>query len=112
MNTSAVSDADLTYLELTAKHCPAELGTEANAKRILTLLEENQQLFDEKCFIDDLQDRIDTLEFQNAAVQDAVDKAEAQIGDLKQTIRELEEDNEELLETITQLEDELALADR
>ena len=36
---TTLSDADMVYLELTAKHAPAELGTEEYGKKVLALLD-------------------------------------------------------------------------
>ncbi len=88
-----ISDAELTYLELTAKHAPHELGTENNARLILLLLEENATLLDEYVCVEDLQDQ---LKDANAEIESLSDE----IDELVQTVQELEEEVEELTETV------------
>ena len=84
-----ISDAELTYLELTAKHAPHELGTEANARLILLLLAHNARLSDEQTEVESLQDEVDDLE-------DEVYRLESELSDAHDEIEELQEKIEDL----------------
>lgn len=84
-----LTDADRTYLELTAKHAPHELGTEAMAKSILLLLAENEQLTLDAQSVEALEDQITNLEVEN--------------NDIYEEIESLRRDNEELEEEIQEL---------
>ena len=83
------TDAELIYLELTAKHAPHELGTEAHARLILRLLEAHNSKSDQAEEIEALQDEVDDLE-------DEVHHLENEVSDLQDEVEELQEKVEEL----------------
>ena len=84
---SDITNADLTYLELTAKHAPQELGNEKYAKLILALIdfyEENEsevvRLADE---IGDLEEQVTDLKYDKSELADRIDTLEGELEDLK-----------------------------
>lgn len=99
MSDEALSAAELTYLEMTAKHAPNELpGSSAVVLRLVQELlargEPEEVAEPLQAQIDDLQDRITQLEL-----------------DHKEEVRKLTEEKTELQHEIEKLQEQLENAD-
>jgi FtsZ-binding cell division protein ZapB len=85
-----LNDADLIYLELTAKHAPQELGSQHFADCILQLI---QLCAEQEEELDEYADSLEEIKFDKDCEVDA----------LTQEIDQLQEENEELQERIQEL---------
>ena len=100
--TSNLSDTELCYLELTAKHAPQGLGTADAGRMILLLLEENARLLDEQVCAQDLQaeldaecehvseleDELNETQQDLEAAEEEIERLEAEVDDLKEQLDE------------------------
>jgi chromosome segregation ATPase len=95
-----MSDAELTYLELTAKHSPDQLGNVASGQLILRLLNQLELAQELKWSDDDVLD----LQGEVEELTTKLELAESELQEAKNEIEGLEEEVRQLQDEITILQ--------
>lgn len=105
-----LTEADINYLELTAKHSPKDLGTEENARKVLMLLSELNVLPSYQDSIEHLESEVELLKDELMDVQserdemrDELETKESEISDLEDKVDDLQSETEALREEIDAL---------